>query len=200
MQQSSSGRATATFPAVVFVATFAGLLAAVLVPTEATRGQFVDKGWAIRLGAYPTLMLLPVIVWWLATRRAGARARAPWTAFGLVMLPFASDVAGNWLDLFRRVSWWDDASHAVHWFLLLLGLGLLVADRVRPRWVLVPLVTGSGCLLALLWELGEYLLFIQHGKEAGGAYRDTLGDLTLGTGGALLAGLLLGWGTYRRST
>jgi hypothetical protein len=29
-------------------------------------------------------------------------------------------------------------------------------------------------------------LFIRTGKEAGGAYRDTLGDLTLGTLGALL--------------
>ena len=60
---------------------------------------------------------------------------------------------------------------------------------MRPRWVLVPLVGGIGAILALGWELGEYALFIRHGKEAGGAYRDTLGDETLGTSGALLAGL-----------
>ena len=64
---------------------------------------------------------------------------------------------------------------------------------MRPRWVLVPLVGGTGAMLALGWELGEYALFIRDGKEAGGAYRDTLGDKTLGTSGALVAGLLVAW-------
>ena len=68
---------------------------------------------------------------------------------------------------------------------------------MRPRWVVVPLVGGLGSLLALGWELGEYWLFISHGKEAGGAYRDTLGDETLGSSGALLAGLLVAWWTSR---
>ncbi len=54
---------------------------------------------------------------------------------------------------------------------------------MRPRWVVVPLVGGLGSLLVLGWELGEYWLFISHGKEAGGAYRDTLGDETLGSSG-----------------
>ena len=73
----------------------------------------------------------------------------------------------------------------MHWALLGAGLGLLLAPSVRPRWVLVPLVGGIGAILALGWELGEYALFIRDGKEAGGAYRDTLGDETLGTSGAL---------------
>ena len=53
--------------------------------------------------------------------------------------------------------------------------------------MLVPLVGGIGAVLALGWELGEYALFISGGKEAGGAYRDTLGDETLGTSGAQAA-------------
>ena len=66
---------------------------------------------------------------------------------------------------------------------------------MRPRWLVVPLVAGIGAVLALAWELGEYWLFIRRGKEAGGAYRDTLGDETLGTLGALTAGLLVVWWT-----
>ena len=66
-----------------------------------------------------------------------------------------------------------------------------MAPSVRPRWLVVPLVAGIGAVLALAWELGEYWLFISDGKEAGGAYRDTLGDETLGTLGALAAGLLV---------
>jgi uncharacterized membrane protein YjdF len=123
----------------------------------------------------------------------------PYVAFGLIMLPFLSDTSGNWLDLFRDVGWWDDLSHFAHWFMLSAGIGLLLAPYVRPRWVVVPLVGGIGAVLALGWELGEYALFIRTGKEAGGAYRDTLGDQTLGTAGALLAGLVVAWWSARRS-
>ena len=56
---------------------------------------------------------------------------------------------------------------------------------------------GDRAVLALAWELGEYALFIRHGREAGGAYRDTLGDQALGTSGALLAALLVTWWTTR---
>jgi hypothetical protein len=174
------------FPATVLVVTLAELVAAVVVGGD----QFDGKGWGVRLVAYPALMLAGPLVWWLARGRQGARS-APYAAFGLLMLPFLSDTTANWLDLFRTVGWWDDLSHFAHWFLLAAGLSLLLVDHVRPRWVLVPLVAGMGAFLALGWELGEYALFIRSGKEAGGAYRDTLGDETLGTTGALLAALIV---------
>ncbi len=180
----------AWFPAVVLTATVVELVAAVAIPGV---DQFDGKGWAVRLLVYPALMLAAPAVWWLTHR--GSEAEPPYFAFGLLMLPFLSDTTANWLDLFRRIGWWDDLSHAAHWFLLGTGLGLLLAPSVRPRWVLVPLVGGIGAILALGWELGEYALFIRDGKEAGGAYRDTLGDETLGTSGALLAGLLVAWWT-----
>ena len=176
----------AWFPAVVLAVTVVELVAAVVVPGV---DQFDDKGWAVRLVVYPALMLAAPAGWWLTHR--GSAAEPPYFAFGLLMLPFLSDTTANWLDLFRRIGWWDDLSHAVHWALLGAGLGLLLAPSVRPRWVLVPLVGGIGAILAIGWELGEYALFIRDGKEAGGAYRDTLGDLTLGTSGALLAGLVV---------
>jgi hypothetical protein len=43
----------------------------------------------------------------------------------------------------------------------------------------------------VIWELGEYFAFIRHSTELQTAYTDTLGDLTLGTLGALLAGLVV---------
>lgn len=185
----------AVFPAVVLLLTVAELVAAVTVPGV---DQFEDKGWAVRLVAYPALMLLAPAIWWAAGR--GARDREPpYVAFGLVMLPFLSDTTANWLDLFRRVGWWDDLSHFAHWFLLCAGIGLLLASHLRPRWLVVPLVGGLGAVLALAWELGEYWLFIRHGKESGGAYRDTLGDQTLGTTGALVAGFVVSWWSARVS-
>ena len=186
----------AWFPALILAVTVAELVAAVVVPSVE---QFEDKGWAVRLVVYPALMLLAPAIWWLVRGRRGARP-VPYVAFGLIMLPFLSDTTANWLDLFREVGWWDDLSHFAHWFLLSAGIGLLLAPHVRPRWVVVPLVAGNGAVLALGWELGEYALFMRTGKEAGGAYRDTLGDQTLGTTGALLAGLLVWWRTARGSS
>ena len=177
----------------VLTATVAELLAAVAVPGV---DQFDGKGWPVRLVAYPALMLVAPAAWWLTRGRRAADP--PYAAFGLIMLPFLSDTTANWLDLFRRIGWWDDLSHAAHWSLLGAGLALLLAPSVRPRWVLVPLVGGIGAILALGWELGEYALFIRDGKEAGGAYRDTLGDEVLGTSGALLAALVVAWWSARR--
>jgi hypothetical protein len=175
-------------PAAVFVLTVGELVAAVLVPAE----QFDDKGWPVRLVAYPALMLLGPAIWW-GTRGRRSDEAPPYVAFALVMLPFLSDTTANWLDLYRRIGWWDDLSHAAHWFLLCAGIGLLVAPFVRPPWAVVPMVAGVGAVLALGWELGEWWLFIRHGKEAGGAYQDTLGDETLGTLGATAAGLVVWW-------
>lgn len=179
----------AWFPATVLLVTVGSLVAATVVPGV---DQFEGKGWSVRLVVYPLLMLVAPALWWL-TRGRRTDEPPPYVAFGLVMLPFLSDTTGNWLDLFRRVDWWDDASHAAHWFLLATGIGLLVAPHVRPRWVLVLLVTGTGALLAVAWEVGEWWLFIGRGTEAAGAYRDTLGDEALGIAGALVAGLVVAW-------
>jgi hypothetical protein len=101
---------------------------------------------------------------------------------------------GNSLNLYDTVTWRDDANHFVNWLLLLSGIGILIARPVRPRWALVLLVTGAGAILAIGWELGEWLTFIRQGTELAGAYQDTLGDLSLGTLGSLVAGfVVLAW-------
>jgi glycopeptide antibiotics resistance protein len=104
------------------------------------------------------------------------------------MTPFLIDVTGNTLDLYDSISWWDDANHFVNWFLLCLGLALVLdVPSLRPAWARAIVVIGGGALLALLWELGEWYAFIRHGTELDTAYEDTLGDMTLGTCGAVLA-------------
>jgi hypothetical protein len=161
--------------------------------------RFEDKAFGARLLAYPALMLLAPVAWWLGVGRRDRRVRPPYAAFTLIMLPFLVDVTGNSLDLYDSIGWWDDANHYVNWLLLLSGLGLLLAHDVRPDWVLALLVTGLGAILAIGWELGEWFTFIRNGTELDSAYQDTLGDLTLGTLGSLTAGLLLVWRRNRRA-
>jgi hypothetical protein len=173
-------------PAAVLVLTVAQLAVAEWVPGIE---RFADKAFGARLIAYPVMMLLTPAIWWLVNR--GERKRPPYVAFALIMLPFLVDVTGNSLDLYDTVVWWDDFNHFVNWVFLCLGLALVIAPTLRPAWVLVALVTGFGCVLALGWELGEWYTFIRHGTELYTAYEDTLGDMALGTLGSLVAGFLV---------
>ena len=136
--------------------------------------RFADKAFGARLIAYPVMMLFVPAVWWLVQRRQGRSDRPPYLAFGLIGVPFLIDVTGNSLDLYDSVVWWDDFNHFVNWVFLCLGLALVIVPRLRPAWVLVTLVTGFGCILALGWELGEWYTFIRHGTELDTAYEDTL--------------------------
>jgi hypothetical protein len=154
--------------------------------------QFEGKAFGARLVAYPLMMLLVPAVWVLVRRRRGSDAPLPWAGFGWIMAPFLVDVTGNTLDLYDRIWWWDDANHAVNWFMLGLGAGLLLErGDVRPRWALGLLVAGLGALLAIGWEVGEWWAFIRHGTELDTAYTDTLGDEVLGTLGSAVAGVVI---------
>lgn len=154
--------------------------------------QFEGKAFGSRLVSYPVLMLAPVVAWWWAARWRRSLRPLPWPAFAFLAAPFLVDVTGNTLDLYDTVAWWDDANHLVNWFLLSLGVGLMLErTEVRQAWAAAVMVTGIGAILAIGWELAEWFAFIRHGTELATAYTDTLGDEALGTLGAALAGLVI---------
>jgi hypothetical protein len=154
--------------------------------------QFEGKAFGARLVSYPLMMCAPVIAWWAVARHRRSRAPLPWAAFAFVCAPFFIDVTGNTLDLYDTVAWWDDANHFVNWLLLCLGIGLMLGrSSLDQRWALATLVTGIGAVLAILWELAEWYLFIRHGTELATAYTDTLADEALGTLGGAVAGVLV---------
>ncbi|WP_298802448.1 hypothetical protein [uncultured Pseudokineococcus sp.] len=168
-----------------------GLLALALAVPEWER--FSDKAMDARAVVYPVGLLLVPAAWLLVGRPRGAAY--PLLADLLVSLPWAVDLLGNALDLFDAVVWFDDAAHLVNWALLAAALAL-VLPRGLPPGVRVLLVAGCGCLAALVWEVGEYATFVRGGPEEATAYADTLGDMVLGTLGALLAGAVV---TRRRT-
>jgi VanZ family protein len=143
-----------------------GLIAASLVFGDSER--FSDKAMGARAIAYPLLCALPAAGWWVARRRRPTLA---------------------YPHLFDRLTWFDDAAHFTNWFLLGLALGFTLR-HTRPSWEVVWLVTGAGAVAAILWELAEYQSFVQKVEQLG-IYRDTVGDLCLGTSGALVAGVLV---------
>jgi hypothetical protein len=99
-------------------------------------------------------------------------------------------VVGNALDLYDSVSWWDDANHFVNWALLSGACGVALRRLDLGRWVICGLVVGFGATTAILWELAEYVAFIRNSSELATAYTDTLGDLTLGLSGSVIAGVV----------
>lgn len=175
------------------------VLAALLVFSlaHADWDRFADKAMTARAILYPLLVGLVPIGWWLV-RRAARRAhraapRYPGLVALLVTVPFLVDIGGNALDLYDRVGWFDDGCHLVNWAVLSASVGLaLTGRRAVPAWCVTGLCIGFGATTAVLWEIGEYGAFVLNTPERLTLYRDTIGDLTLGLAGSVLAGLLCG--------
>lgn len=170
-----------------------GLLAhAVLNPELA---QYQGKAMAGRALTFPLAAFAVPILWWVAGRgraHAGDRAQPfPFLVDLLVTAPFLIDVAGNALDLYDTIDWWDDLNHFVNWGLLTAAVAIALTWTGLGALPRLGLAVGFAAVSAIGWELAEYVTFIRFSDELATAYTDTLGDLTLGTlGGALGAAVV----------
>ena len=147
--------------------------------------QFEGKAFLWRLAIYPIAALIIPVIWTML----GRRPAYPYAADVLLTLPFLIDTAGNALDFYDTIGWWDDANHFVNWMLLSGAVGVLAWRNRTGRWESVAFVVGFGAVSAILWEVAEYYAFIRHSSELATAYYDTLGDLALGLTGSVVAGL-----------
>jgi hypothetical protein len=161
------------------------LLLAVILPDLP---QFEGKAMLGRAIGYPIAVFIVPVVWWFLDRRRPVAY--PYDVDILFTLPFLIDVAGNALDLYDSIDWWDDANHFVNWALLSLGFGLLLTRLPLERAVVGGLTVGFGAVTAILWEYLEYVTFIRNSPELDTAYTDTLLDLAVGLSGSALAGVL----------
>jgi hypothetical protein len=149
--------------------------------------RFSDKAMTARAVAYPVL-IGSVPVGWVWRRRRKA-VRYPALISLLVTLPFLIDLAGNALDLYDRISWFDDACHFGNWALLTAAVGVaLVHARALSPVVVAALCIGFGATTAILWEIAEFGAFVTKTPERYGLYHDTIGDLALDLLGATVAG------------
>jgi hypothetical protein len=155
------------------------LLLAVLFPHLP---QFEGKAMGGRALVYPLSTLVVPVVWFIWFRRAPY----PIAIDILVVLPFFIDTAGNALDLYDTIWWWDDANHLVNWAILTAGASLALSYLPLGRLTRFALGVGFGAITAIGWELAEYVTFIRDSPELATAYTDTLGDLLLGTLGAVV--------------
>ena len=130
--------------------------------------RFDGKAFGWRLAGYTVAAFLVPAIWALR----GRRPPFPYLVDILFTLPFLIDTAGNALDLYDSIDWWDDANHFVNWGLLGGAFAAALArTSVRGRrleWF--ALVVGFGGVTAILWEIGEYFAFIRDSPELASAY------------------------------
>jgi hypothetical protein len=176
--------------AAIQAATIGLLLLAVLAPELP---QFQGKAFVGRAIAYPiALAVVPIAWWWLGRGRVGF----PVAADVLLGLPFLIDMAGNALNLYDTIEWWDDANHLGNWALHTSAIVLLVRGRLAPVGTMAVGVAWAATT-AILWELAEFVAFVPDSPEAATAYADTLGDLALGLLGGTAAAAGVAWWSAR---
>lgn len=152
--------------------------------------QFQGKAFLGRALVYPLALAALPAVYVLLWRR---RYPFPVLSDILLGLPFLIDMAGNALNLYDTVEWWDDANHLANWALHTAAIALLLrVSGLRP-WARASVALGWAAVTAILWELGEYVAFIPNSPEAATAYVDTLGDLALGLIGGTVAAVAIAW-------
>ena len=156
-------------------------------------GNIRGKAAGLRAVAYPMGAMVVPAVWWLWWRSRPF----PWLGDALVTLPWFTDTLGNRLDLFDTVDFFDDWMHFMNWGLLTAGvLVLTLPASARPRAVLERAL-AFGVTSAMGWELAEYVAFIRTSPERDTAYTDTLGDLSMGSLGSIVAAIVIGWLWHR---
>ena len=162
-------------------------------------GHMRGKGAGLRAVAYPMLAFTVPVVWLVFWRE---RASFPWVADLLVTITCFTDILGNRLDLYDSVVWFDDWMHFMNTGFLSAAAILLTLHRGSSFGATLERALAFGVTAAVGWELAEYLAFLSDSSERQGAYTDTLGDLALGSLGAILAAVAIynSWQTGRLSS
>lgn len=177
-----------------------GLL--VLVVIDPSWGHLDGKAPVARAITYPLWSLAVPAIWfgWPALRRR-RRGVYPWMADLLVTLPCFTDVLGNRLDLYSRVTAFDDMIHFGNTAFLSAAVVLLTMQAGSPFLRAVERGVATGVTAALAWEVFEYVSFVTRSPELPTAYSDTLGDLVLGWAGSLVGPSAVAalWWLTRRS-
>lgn len=161
----------------------AGLVGLLLLPLFfPDLEQYEGKGMSWRILVFPLAGLIVPALW----RLTGSRQPYPHLADNLLVLPPLTDVVWNTLDAYDRVWWWDDVNHLVNSMLFAAVIGLWAGRYPLSPAVRSGLALGLGMTLQVLWELGEYAVFVANAAEVANAYQDTIGDLALDLVGSLL--------------
>ena len=171
------------------------LLAALLIfgMTQADLPHLAGKAMGARAAFYPLFAVVIPIGWWLR----GRRPPYPHLADTFLVMPPIIDVAGNLLELYNSLVWFDDVAHSVTWMFLVLAVGSLILRLGLAPWNAAALAIGFGAVSHILWEILEWWVMEIGAEGLQLTYGDTIGDLAMSLGGTVIAGLVTGWRAAR---
>ena len=161
------------------------LVLAVLYPDQA---NLRDKAAGMRAIGYPLISFTVPLLWWTLWRD---RMSFPWLPDLLITITCFTDILGNRMDLYDTVVWFDDWMHFMNTGLLAAAFILLTLPRDVGLGRVLERGLAFGATAAIAWEVAEFFAFISKSTEREFAYADTLGDLSLGTLGSVLAALVI---------
>jgi hypothetical protein len=125
--------------------------------------------------------------------------------FDLLFMLAALINAGGWAwDLFNKPGPYDEIAHFYTIFAITLAVGYvlygsLMEGLAEHRVLLVVIIASLGIALGALWEVAEWLADFVTPKQIVSGLTDTITDIMLDSGGAILAALLNLWGLHARA-
>ena len=143
-----------------------------------------SRTMAIRLSMYMGSVVVIPVIWW-----ASGRPRPyPYLADIALVIPFVLDAARIAIEVSAGTGL-DAVPHIGGWACISLVVGLAVGPIVRQRWIGFALMVGTGAVIAIVWELSEYVVATGI-RGIDFAYADTIADLALSLTGAVVGALL----------
>lgn len=161
-------------------------LIAILIYAVTHQGmpQFHGKGMTWRLLLYPLVTMIVPAYWLLFSRHSGEPY--PFALDILVGIPPLFDSAGNALNLYDRVTWWDDFNHLINPVFIAIAFGLLLTDLPLGRFAFGIYILGIGAILGMIWNWRNISRSVRRSPEFTSAYSDTMGDLLFDLLGSLI--------------
>lgn len=152
--------------------------------------QYRAKAFGIRIVAYPILATASFIVYQLVLRNK--KLPYPILIDLCLTIVVVADFAGNTLNLYDSIAWWDDAMHFLITIPWAVAGGALLTQRYADISLRFLLTLGYGAVTHVLWEIFEYLSFVRsNSNEYSSAYKDTVGDLVMSLGGTFIGALVV---------
>ena len=127
------------------------------------------------------------------------------TLFDLIFVIAALINAGGWAwDLYNQPGPYDEIAHFYTIFAITLAVGFLLYGELMEsfathRVLVVITIASLGIALGALWEVTEWLADFATPKQIVSGLVDTITDIILDSGGAIVAAFLNLWGLNEQS-
>ena len=167
-----------------------GLVAMLVGGLAADLERLDGKGWLVRTLTFPLCIAVAPLLHRWSRRRIAYYVAADFC----IVAPFFCDIGGNMLGFYESFDPFDDILHATNWALLAVAFTMILrGSKPTGRFGLLASGGGFGAFLIVLWEFLEYVVAKTGTSRLYLTYEDTVVDLALSTGGAIVGAAVVAY-------